>query len=82
MSELELADYRSVNRARAVKTEFFQLLEKKRNFLETMMVGEYRKSIPNKDKILGYVAEISCIRSQMDELERNILNLEANLERL
>ena len=78
----DLADYRSVNRARAVKTEFYQLLAKKKDFAETMMVNEYRKSSPNKDKIFGYVAEISCVRSQMDELERNINNLEAEIDRL
>ena len=78
----DLADYRSVNRARAVKTDFYQLLEKKRNFTESMMVNEYRNKNPNKDKIFGYVAEIACVRSQMDELERNINNLEADLDRL
>jgi hypothetical protein len=78
----DIADYRAVNRARAVKTEFYQLLVKKKDHTETMMTNEYRKSDPNKDKILGYVAEISCIRSQMDELVRNINNLESDLERL
>lgn len=78
----DLADYRSVNRARAVKTEFYQLLAKKKDFTETLMVNEYRKTTPNRDKLLGYIAEMACIRSQMDELERNINNLEASLERL
>ena len=78
----DIADYRSVNRARAVKSEFYQLLVKKRDFTETMMVNEYRKKDPNRDKLFGYIAEISCIRSQMDEIERNINNLEASLERL
>ena len=78
----DIADYRSVNRARAVKSEFYQLLVKKRDFTETMMVNEYRKKDPNRDKLFGYIAEISCIRSQMDEIERNINTLEASLERL
>lgn len=81
-SEHNLADYRSVNRARAVKSDFFHLLVKKKEFTETMMVNEYRKAEPNKDKIFGHVAELSCIRSQMDELQRSINNLEADLERL
>lgn len=78
----DLDGYRSLNRARAVKTDFYQALMKKKESIETMMVNEYRSTEPRSSKMLGYVAEISCIRSQMDELVRNIDNLEATIERL
>ena len=80
MSDLD--GYRSLNRARALKTDFYQILVKKKGSIETMMVNEYRSTEARENKILGFVAEISCIRSQMDELERNINSLEANIERL
>ena len=78
----DIADYRAVNRARAVKTEFYQELIKKREFTLTQMINEYRKADPNKDRLLGYIAELSCLRSLTDGIERNINNLEASLGQL
>lgn len=79
---MSIDSYRDLNRARAVKSDFYVSLVKKKESTETMMINEYRKQEPRQMKLLGFVAEISCIRSQMDELERNVNNLENSIEQL